>query len=150
MASKPLFMRGWEVTGIRNAEKFFSALADVLPLPVHLCFEGSSFPSDVRKLLEAHAVPATMQIAAGTIWPKPTVFHVLATEQFLRELEVLARKHAEPEICFHFHAYRDGQGLMQWYDAFVDPLLIDESISEATLQSFCQNLEVKYAPWKMP
>jgi hypothetical protein len=99
MSSKPLFASGWEVAGIRTAEEFFSALTEVLPLPVHLCFEGTSISSDVRSLLASNAVTTTLQIPRGTIWPKPSVFHVLATEQFIHELAALAGRHAEPERC---------------------------------------------------
>ena len=147
MSSKPLFVSGWEVAGISSAEKFFSALSEVLPLPVHLCFEGTSISSDVQKLLASSAVVATLQIPRGTIWPKPSVFHVLATEQFIHELAALAGRHAEPEVCDHFHAYNDSHGLMQWYDAFDDPLFIEESVTEASLQSFCRKLRVQYARW---
>jgi len=91
-----------------------------------------------------------LQIPPGTIWPKSSVFHVLATEQFVRRLATLTAKHAEPEICDHFHAYKDGHGLMQWYDAFDLPLLIDESITEASLQSFCTKLGVQFVRWHAP
>jgi hypothetical protein len=74
----------------------------------------------------------------------------LATEQFIHELATLAGKHAEPEVCDHFHAYKDGYGLMQWYDAFDLPLLIDESITEPSLQAFCRTLAVEYARWRAP
>jgi len=147
MSSSPLFVSGWEVAGIRSAEKFFSALTEVLPLPVHLCFEGTSISSDVRTLLASSAVAATLQIPPGTIWPKSSVFHVLATQHFIHELAGLAGRHAGPEVCDHFHAYKNGQGLMQWYDAFDLPLLIDDSIDEASLESFCQKLGVQYARW---
>jgi len=146
-SSSPLFVSGWEVAGIRSAGKFFSALTEVLPLPVHLCFEGTSVSSDVRTLFASSAVEATLQIPPGTIWPKPSVFHVLATEQFIHELAALASRHAGPEICDHFHAYDDNHGLMQWYDAFDLPLLIDDSIDEASLERFCRKLGVRYARW---
>jgi hypothetical protein len=147
MSSNPLFISGWEVAGIRSAEKFFAALTEVLPLPVHLCFEGTSISLDVRTLLASSAVAAALQIPPGTIWPKPSVFHVLATEEFIHELAALAGKHAGPEVCDHFHAYNDSHGLMQWYDAFDNPLLIDESITEESLKSFCRKLGVQYARW---
>jgi hypothetical protein len=59
----------------------------------------------------------------------------------------LAGKHAEPEVCDHFHAYHDGDSLMQWYDAFDLPLLINESITETSIQSFCHKLEVQCSRW---
>jgi len=147
MSSKPFLVPGWEVGGIRTAAKFFSALVDVLPLPVNLCFEGTSMCSDVQTLLASNIVAPTLQIAPGTIWPKPAVFHVLATEQFIHELAAVASKHAEPEVCDHFHVCKDSHGLMQWYDAFDLPLLIDQSITEVRLRGFGNKLGVQYAPW---
>jgi len=147
MSSEPLFASGWEVAGVSSAEIFLPALIDILPLPVNLCFEGTRISPDVQALLAPRAVTPSIQIPPGTIWPKPSVFHVRATEQFLRELGALAGKRAESDICDHFHAYVDGHGLMQWYDAFDLPLLIDESIAEANIQSFCRKVEGRYARW---
>ena len=147
---KPLFERGWELPGIRSAEKFFAALPEILPFPTNFCFEGTSITSDIQSLLASNAVAQTLQIPTGTIWPKPSMFHVCATEQFLDQLVALARHHAEPEICDHFHAYSGNQGLMQWYDAFSgDALLVAESIAEAKVQSFSRRLGVPYAHWRV-
>jgi hypothetical protein len=147
MPSLPLFVPGWEVPGIGTAERFFSALTEILPSSTYLCFEGTSISSDVRTLLASRAVPARRLMPPGTIWPKPSVFHVLATERFLHELTALARGHADAETCDHLHAYDESHALMQWYDAFNLPLLIDESISEASVQAFCRKLGVHYARW---
>jgi hypothetical protein len=145
MSTKPLFVIGWEVAGIRRAAKFFSALSEILPLPVNLCFEGSHLSPEALVLFALNAVTPDLEIPSGTIWPKPSMFHVRATEQFLRQLSALAKKHGGGEICHHFHAYNNGHGLVQWYDAFSgDPLLIAESIPETKVQSFCRKLGVKY------
>lgn len=149
MSAKPLFVSGWEVAGIRSAEKFFSALPEILPLPANLCFEGASISSDVQALFASSAVAPTLQIPPGTIWPKSRIFHVRATGQFLQQLASLAEKHAESEVCDHFHAYNDAHGLMQWYDAFSgDSLLVDAAIPEASVQNFCRKLGVNYARWR--
>jgi len=148
MSTKPLVLPGWEVAGIRSASRFFSALPQILPLPVTFCFEGVNICSDVQSLLASNSIAAGLQIPPGTIWPKPSVFHVRATEQLLDQLAVQAQKHAEPEICDHFHAYKNDHGLMQWYDAFDLPLLIDEPIGEEKLKNFCRVLGVRYARWK--
>ena len=136
---------GWEVGGIRKASAFFEALVEFLPLSTYLRFEGTSVAPDVRALLEANAVAPAMNITRGTLWPKPKVFHVLANERLLRTLATLALHLAEPEICDHFHAYQDGQLVLQWYDAFSDPLLVDETIAEAAVQHFCSKLGVRYS-----
>jgi len=60
---------------------------------VYLCFIGGSIPPDVRTLFASATVEPGMTIPAG-IWPTPNVFHVLATEQFTRDLAALAGKHA--------------------------------------------------------
>jgi hypothetical protein len=148
MPSRPLFEKGWEVTGIRSAQDFFSGLTGLLPLPVRFCFEGAGISSDIEALFAASAVSPILQIPRGTIWPKPKQFHVLATEQFVRELADLTAKHVQPEICDHFHAYNDNHGLMQWYDAFDLPLLVHESVTEANLQPFCNELKAKFGPWR--
>ena len=148
MSDEPFVANGWEVRGIRLADAFFDALAELVPLPAYLCFEGTSIVPDVREVLEANAVAPAIQIPAGTLWPRPNAFHVLANESFIRKLAVLAGQHAEPEICDHFHAYQNGHGLLQWYDAFDDPLLVDESIPEAALERFCAKLGVRYSQRK--
>jgi hypothetical protein len=149
MSTKPLFDHGWEVSGIISAQKFFSALPEILALPANLCFEGTSISPDVQSFFASHAASQILQIPPGTIWPKPSVFHVRATEQSLHQLASLAERHAEPEICDHFHAYDGNQGLMQWYDAFSgDPLLVDESVGEMKVQAFCRKLGVSSAPWR--
>jgi hypothetical protein len=149
MSAKPLIDNGWELPGITSAEKFFSVLPEILALPVNLCFEGTSISPDVQSFFASHAATQILQIPRGTIWPKPSVFHVRATEQFLRQLAALAERHVGPEICDHFHAYDDNQGLMQWYDAFSgDPLLVDESVGEMKVQTFCRKLGVPYARWR--
>jgi hypothetical protein len=148
MSTKPLFDTGWQVVGIRNGEKFFSTLNEILQLPVNLCFEGTRICSDVQSVLASSAVAPSIQIPPGTIWPKPKVFHVRATAQFLNQIAVLSGKYAEPEVCDHFHAYSDTRPLMQWYDAFDLPLLIDESIAEPSLQRLCRRLGVQYARWQ--
>ncbi len=92
MSAKPLFVSGWEVVGIRSAEKFFSALAEMLPLPVNVYFEGTSISSDVQALFASSAVKPSLRIPAGTIWPKPSVFHARATEQYSKTTGDAGRK----------------------------------------------------------
>jgi hypothetical protein len=65
MSTEPLFVPGWEVTSIRIAEKFFSALTEILPLPVNLCFEGTSISSDVQSLLASNVVTPRLQHTSG-------------------------------------------------------------------------------------
>ena len=106
---------------------------------------------DALVLFASNAVAHPLEIPPGTIWPKPSMFHVHATKQFLQQLAAFTGRHAEAEICDHFHAYSNSQGLLRWYDAFSgDPLLIEKSIPEANVQDFCRKLGAKYARWNAP
>lgn len=98
MSAKPLFDNGWKVTNIRSAEKFFAALPEILPSPATLCFEGTSIATSIQSLLVSNVATETLKIPTGTIWPKPSVFHVRATEEFLAQLALLARDCAEPDL----------------------------------------------------
>lgn len=147
MPNRPTIDAGWEVEGIEIASCFFSAVAHLLPPPVHLYFEGNSIASDVWALLQSRAVSPQFQIPRGTIWPKPRTMHVLATADFLRELAAQAELHAEPEICDHLHAYSESKLLLEWYDAFDLPLLVDGSIPEATVREFCRKAGGSYKPF---
>src|SRR5262245_33441003 len=111
MTDKAFVKVGWQIAGIRRAPEFFGALVEFLPLFSCLYFEGTSINPDVQKLLEANAVSPMMTVPTGTLWPKPTVFHVIANEDFLRRLAEVSNRYANPEICDHFHAYHAGRGL---------------------------------------
>jgi hypothetical protein len=91
MSTKPLFVNGWDVPGIRSAKEFFLALPEILPLPVNLCFEGTRISPDALGLFALNAVTPDLEIPTGTIWPKPSVYHVRATEQFLQQLAHLQK-----------------------------------------------------------
>jgi hypothetical protein len=72
------------------------------------------------------------------------VFHVMASTDFVQEIARLAASHTEPEICDHFHAYNPAALLLEWYDAFVIPLLVADSVPEQSLKEFCERLGVSF------
>ncbi len=94
MSTKPLFDNGWELRDITSAKKFFAALPEILAPPANLCFEGTRISPDVQLFFASHAATDILQIPTGTIWPKPSMFHVRATEETLRELAALAERHS--------------------------------------------------------
>jgi hypothetical protein len=148
MTEEPLFRSGWEVAGIRDGEGFFRCLLDLLPKPAYLVLEGTSIAQDVRELLEAAAIPARRHVPVGTIWPRPSTYHVPVSAPFLAALADLAAKHAEPELCDHLHAYDDNRGLLQWYDAFDLAMLVDGSIGEHSVRMVCDVLGATYTRWQ--
>jgi hypothetical protein len=75
-------------------------------------------------------------VAVGTLWPRPAYYHVPATPRTLAELALLAESHAEPELAIHFHVYRTGKVLLEWHDAFSQPLLLDGELPESKVRDF--------------
>ena len=134
---------GCEVPGIRDLSEFLRALPELLPQGSILYLEGTSAP-DVIAFLERHPAPYTNKVAAGTIWPRPTFFHIQITPDTMHELAGLCEIHATAEVCFHVHAYRDGQVLVEQYDAFSQPLWISRDVAEDKVAHFCKRLGVSY------
>lgn len=148
MSERPLVESGWQVKGVRDGERFFASLSTILPASACMVFEGTSIDRDLRDHLESVAVPARRRIRAGTIWPKPRVFHVPVSRDVLERIAEFAGGLAEPELCDHFHAYDDDRGLLQWYDAFDLPLFVDSSIGEPQLREMCEALGASYERWR--
>lgn len=138
------FERRWEIRGLRSPREFFSALPVLVSLPVYLRLSGHSDP-DVRAFLEQQEADPEADTRWGTLYRGEIAFCVLATDESLSALSELAGHHAAPEICDDLHVYSTERILLEWYDAFDGPLVVDASISEASVQKFCAGLQVEYA-----
>jgi len=114
----------WEVEGPRSFTVLFVALRGWLPEGAVMYFEGGSPDAEIREFMDGYSIPEQSRVATGTIWPKPVVFHVLASEAALGELARIMERHAGPELAIHFHVYRQETVLLQWHDAFSAPLLL--------------------------
>lgn len=139
--------RGWEVSGIggKRFPDFLCALPLVLPDGSILYLEGTSHSAhEVLAFLESHAASETSKVALGTIWPRPRFFHIPVTPAVMQELARLVEHHPTPEIAIHIHAYRRTRVLLEWHDAFFDPLGISRDIRADRVAEFCQRLGAKY------
>ena len=75
----------------------------------------------------------------GTIWSWPQKnrrVSVRASSELFERLSDAASHHAEPEICSHVHFYRGQEALVQWFDAFSDPLLVSKSVARERVERF--------------
>ena len=43
---------------------------------------------------------------------------------------------SEPEVCTHVHFYRGQEALVQWFDAFLDALLVSKSVARERVEQF--------------
>jgi len=128
----------WKVSGIRTAEGFFLAMSLLLPDATHMFLEGSPDP-DIEALLADAADEADYAAPVGTLWSWPQKnqrFSVRVSSDLFARLSEAASHHAEPEICCHVHFYRGQEALVQWFDAFVDPLLISKAVARERVERF--------------
>src|ERR1035438_4621057 len=133
----------WEVEGKTDFSKVFSGLADLLPANSILYFEGGSPPKDILNFLSENSGPEKIHVAYGTIWPRPQTFHVLASAQNLQKLADLMCSRVYPELAIHFHVYCEDKILLQWYDAFTQPMLLSNKFSSETIEKVSNSVGMK-------
>jgi hypothetical protein len=133
----------WKVEPTKDFVAYLQALSDLVPQGAVLYLEGNPPIGPLKNFLEATTVPEQLHVAGGTIWPRPQVFHIPATERNLSGLSEIASVCGTPEV-YHLHVYCEGKVLLQWYDAFADPLYILKEIPEDKVKAFCQKLSLQY------
>jgi hypothetical protein len=128
----------WKVSGVRTAEDFFRAASLLVPDATHMFLEGSPDP-DIETVLAGAADDTAYTAPVGTIWSWPGKnrrFSVRASPELFARLSEASSTHAEPEICDHVHFYRGEEALVQWFDAFFEPLLISKSVARERVEQF--------------
>ena len=101
--------------------------------------EGSP-AGGVVDVISGHREPTPYAAPRGTLWswPRSHRFTVRASPLLFTQLAETAERHAAAEICCHVHFYRDGEPLLQWFDAFDDhPLWVSKSIPRERVEVFC-------------
>jgi hypothetical protein len=129
----------WRISGVRNAEAFFQSVPQLIPEATHLFLEGAPAP-DIMAIILTHADQREYAAPIGTVWSWPQRnqrFVLAASSALFARLSEAAAQHAEPEICFHLHIYRDSEPLVQWFDAFDDPLFVSKVVPRARVEQFC-------------
>lgn len=135
----------WEVTAPRDLAAFVRQLPELLPEGSILYLEGAGISRAVCGTLEALAVEAQEEVYRGTMWPRPKTFHIPMTAENIDCLAGLFETRVAIEICEHFHAYKEGLLLLEWYDACSgDSFAVSGSTSEQSMKRFCEHLECEY------
>lgn len=139
----------WEVAETKDMSAFLRALPHLLGEDSVLYLEDVNGP-DVSAFLQRKPAKATCKVALGTIWPRPNYFHLDITEVSMQELAKLAEGRATPEVCIHLHAYKAGRVLLEWHDAFDQPMWISDEIPEEKVAEFCRGLNCTYQKVTIP
>lgn len=131
----------WELEGPDTFSDLFEGLKCWVPEDAILYFEGGAVEQEVNQYVSARSIPAQSRVALGTIWPRPDFAHVPATPTNLSELAEIMQTHAEMELAMHFHVYREGEVLLEWHDAFSQPMLLSGKVAEEDVRSFAEALQ---------
>lgn len=130
----------WELDGKTNFPRLLRALADLLPDGCILYFEGGSPRDALLDILNTRQVPEQCHVAVGTLWPKPRCYHMPATPQNLTDLAKAVEPCVTFELAVHFHVYRTTEVLLQWHDAFTEPMFLAGTFSENKVRTFADVL----------
>jgi len=134
----------WELQGPKTFSEFLRALDGWLPEGAILYFEGGTPDREIEQFMAAHAIPEQVHLAMGTLWPRPKVFHVPATSATLTKLADLMDHLAEPQLAVHFHVFQNDSVLLEWYDAFYDPICISSNFAEEKIRVLAHQFGTKY------
>jgi hypothetical protein len=128
----------YEVSPPRSASAFFRSLPQLGISASFICLEGVTEPL-LLPLLREHSVAPPLNIARGTIWPKPDVLHVPANPSLLEAIASLLETHGATVPCSHVFLYTPDRVVLQWYDAFYsDPIYISRCVTLPTAQAFAE------------
>jgi hypothetical protein len=134
----------WEVSSTRDVERFLRALPLLAPPRAMAYFEGTA-ERHVAEYLQQVSVTPTVQVAMGTIWPRPDCYHVPLTLQSMEALAAFLEAKPAGFFCSHCHVYDAGLVLLQWHDAFGgDPMLVSRRIGAETVGEFAAALGSSY------
>jgi hypothetical protein len=124
--------------GDTDLPTFLRALPTLISGKAFLYFEGGSPEGELKDWIDRNVIVPPEQVARGTIWPRCEVFHIPLTGSTIEELALIAERIAHPELAIHTHVYEPGQMILEWHDAFDNPMLIDARVDEVQVTEFAR------------
>ena len=128
----------WVVKGVNDPAKFFPALLEIAPKDSILYMEGTSISRPIQFVLNEIQVEPIIQVQGGTTWPRPKIFHVPFNQNSVERLVPVVENCNGFDVCDHLHLYRNNRMLLQWFDAWDDPIGLSVDCSEAQVKRFCE------------
>lgn len=135
----------WEVLGgTPYIARFLRALRHVVSGDALLYLEGGSHSPSLTAFLDSNKQPERARIQMNTIWPRPKVYHLPATEDFLDELARRVEGCAIQEVCAKLCIYRDEIILLEGDDILSGPIHVSKAVPTAAVEAFCKELGLTY------
>ncbi len=134
----------WELTCPKETALFYKELHFLVEEGFIIYLEDGSWDKEIENFFRNNQVDNST-IPGGTLWPKPKAVHLTVNKENLGKLTELQENHAEPEIAMHVHVYKKPNKLiLEWHDAFSNPIYLDKNIPEFKVKNFSQHLGIEY------
>jgi hypothetical protein len=134
----------WQVGATKDEQRFLRAVPLLGGDGTFIYFEDT-LERHVRDYLSSVAVEPSVQVQTGTIWPRPDCHHLPLTSDTMEALARFLERQPTALLSVHVLVYRAGAVLLQWYDAFDDPLYLSRTIPESTVAEFAGRLGRAYS-----
>ena len=146
----------WVIEGVKDPASFFRHLGVLVPQDCILYFEGCGIVPEVEQFYEQNRASNAVCVVRDTIYPVPKTFHVMLTSVVIEQLLDLLRQHFLSSCFDHVKAYREGELLFAFHDAFDGSYLyISDRISAWNLgvsrtktSGILNNCENSFGQWK--
>lgn len=132
----------WQIDATKDLPSFLRAVPIIAPPTGIIYFESGSTDEEIESFFMANGIDGGV-IPMGSYDPTP-FYHLPISTDKLEELAKIAERHCEVEIAAHIHIYCSNQLILQWYDAFWDPIVVTKEIPEETVKRFCNQLSLHY------
>lgn len=132
----------WVITPPRDPANVLRCLPILFPSGGFVYFEDL-VEKQFEYWLTGHSVPAPIKIAYGTIWPKPTYYHIPLTKELLSEAAYVVGQEGMAFPTIHLHVHDGKQVLMEWHDAIDNnPMLISSAMQKEKVVAFAHAIGV--------
>lgn len=139
----------WVVAETKDGATFYRALGHLATPESVLYLEGSTEPH-VPRLLATMPAARARQVKIGTLWPRSDTYHVAATPEALTALADLIAQHHIALPAIHTHLYDQAGMILEWHDAFTEPMRISRRVSEDTVRRFADAIGKPYGVARYP
>jgi hypothetical protein len=106
----------WRVSPTKDVQLFVRALP-LLAAEGSVAYFEDTGEAHVAEYLRRLAIAPQVQVAAGTIWPRPDCYHVPVSRESMEALAAFLDEAPTGYFCSHCHVYRNGVVLLEWHDA---------------------------------
>jgi hypothetical protein len=119
-----------------DSTKLFLQFGEIFPEATSVFLEGISIVDEAKLLYQRFHQEGPYLPEKAILKPRSDVMRCNASTEFWQELADLSENHAEQELFCHIFVYQNANPLLEWWDAFSDPLMISTLIPRSNIENF--------------